>query len=207
MKPGNKESSKGTEKCNLFNNNFVSLFNKEVLDTTAETPEQNRSIQIEATSEAVCKLPDASKENKALVYDEIGNFVSRKCSHTFSLRLVMCQNCLYKVINPETRKIGKITPIPKEGIKADVTCCRSIGLLCCCSKVLAQLVLVAICEIVLQQVHASQYVFPRKRSATLQLVVFPDKLLIGVTIIRMMTTLYSFYISPKILKHLHMILC
>ena len=68
------------------------------------------------------------------------------------------------------------TPIFKEGNKADVKCYRPIGLLCTCSKVFEKLLFDAIFELVKDQLHANQYGFRKHRSATLQLLVFLDKL-------------------------------
>ena len=68
------------------------------------------------------------------------------------------------------------TPIFKQGNKADVKCYRPIGLLCICSKIIEKLLFDAIFELLKDQLHANQYGFRKHRSATLQLLVFLDKL-------------------------------
>ena len=55
-------------------------------------------------------------------------------------------------------------------------CYSPICLLCSCSKVFEKLLFDAIYELVKDQLHANQYGFRKHRSATLQLLVFLDKL-------------------------------
>ena len=73
--------------------------------------------------------------------------------------------------------MSRVTPTFREGNKADLTCYRTIGLLCCCSKVLKKTKFDAISELVASQFHASQNSLREKRFATPQQLVFLDKLL------------------------------
>ena len=78
LRLGKKSSSIETEKCNNFNENFVSVVSKKTMDTPKGTPQQIKLIAIQVTSEAVCKFLDKLEENKAKGHDEIGNFVLRQ---------------------------------------------------------------------------------------------------------------------------------
>ena len=67
------------------------------------------------------------------------------------------------------------TPIFKKGNKADVSNCRPISLLCCCSKVFENIFDV-VYEHVRKTVHENQFGLRKNRSATLQLRFFLDKI-------------------------------
>ena len=111
-------------------------------------------------------------------HDEIANIVLRQCSHTFSLWLVMIfQPYLTQVTYPKTWKTGEVTPTFREGNKADVTCFRPISLLSCCWRV-SEEIFDSSYELVRHQLDASQYGFGKNFSATLQLLLFLDKLFV-----------------------------
>ena len=171
------ESVSKTEHCNLFNDYFISVFNQQTLEMPSTTPPLNRLNQIRVTPETVSKLLASLKEDKAMGYDKIGNIILKQCSHTLCKSLAMIfQTCLNKGTYPKVWKTGQVTPIVKEGNKADVKCYRPICLLCSCSKIFEKLLFDAFYELVKDKLHAKQYGFQKHRSATLQLLVFLNKL-------------------------------
>ena len=174
LKNGSKESVSKTEQCNMFNDYFI---NKQTLEMPSTTPPLNRLKQIRVTPETVSKLLASLKEDKAMGYDKIGNLILKLCSHTLCKSLAMIfLTCLNKDTYHKVWKTGQVTPIFKEGNKADVKCYRPICLLCSCSKVFEKLLFDAIYELVKDQLHANQYGFRKHRPATLQLLGFLDKL-------------------------------
>ena len=64
----------------------------------------------------------------------------------------------------------------KEGNKADVSCYRPISLLCCCSKKLEKVIFDRIYKHTKDRLHESQFGVRKQRSATIQLLVFLDRL-------------------------------
>ena len=73
--------------------------------------------------------------NKSMNHDKIGNLVLKKCHNTLSASLTLIfQTCLNEGSFPDTWKLSHVTPIFKEGNRADVSCYKPISLLCCCSK-------------------------------------------------------------------------
>ena len=157
VKNGSKEPVSKTEQCNMFNDYFISVFNKQTLEMPSTTPPLNRLNQIRVTPETVAKLLASLKEDKAMGYDKIGNLILKQCSHPLCKSLAMIvQTCLNTGTYPKVWKTGQVSPIFKEGNKADVKCYRPICLLCCCSKVLEKLLFDAIYELVKDQLHAKE---------------------------------------------------
>ena len=117
-----------------------------ILNTANYTEEQISDILFELN-------PD-----KSTGPDKIGNTLLKKCHKTLckSLKLIF-RTCLNKQCYPSYWKICQITPIVKEGNKADVTCYRPISLLCCCSKVLEKLLFDKIYCFFHSKFHTSQY--------------------------------------------------
>ena len=64
----------------------------------------------------------------------------------------------------------------QDGDKKDVTCYRPINLLSCISKVLERIIFDEIYPLVQEKLHTKQFGFRRKRSATLQLLLFLDRI-------------------------------
>ena len=100
--------------------------------------------------------------------------------HTLCKWLAMIfQTCLNKGTYPKVWKTGQVTPIFKEGNKADFkSAIAPVSLLCSCSKIFwKNLLFDAIYELVKDQLHANQIRFPKNTDQqTLQLLVFLDKL-------------------------------
>ena len=55
-------------------------------------------------------------------------------------------------------------------------CYRPISLLCCCSKILEKVIFDGIYKHTKDRLHESQFGFRKRRSATIQLLVFLDRL-------------------------------
>ena len=109
--------------------------------------------------------------------DEIGNWILKYCSYTLCQSLATpSQTCLNKDKYPTIWKTCQVTPFFEEGNKVDVKCYRNISLLFCCSNVYEKVMFDALYETVKDRLHASQYGFRKKCSATLQHLTFLDRL-------------------------------
>ena len=71
VKNGSKESVSKSEQCNMFNDYFIRVFNKQTLEMPSTTPPLNRLNQIRVTPETVSKLLASLKEDKAMGYDKL----------------------------------------------------------------------------------------------------------------------------------------
>ena len=79
--------------------------------------------------------------NKSNGPDNFGNIIFIFCSATLSKSLVLLfQTMTNKGKFPSIWKISQITPIYKEGSKAEVNCYRPISLLCCVSKIFEKVI-------------------------------------------------------------------
>ena len=79
--------------------------------------------------------------NKSTGPDNLGKIIIRNCAKTLCKSLLLLfQTILNKGIFPELWKLSQITPVYKEGSKADVNRYRPKGLLCCVSKLLERIV-------------------------------------------------------------------
>ena len=79
-----------------------------------------------------------------------------------------------KSVNPSYCKISQVSPVIKEGNKADVCCYRPICLLCCISKVFEKNLFDQLYEHSRHKLHENQFGFRRQRSAVVQLLLFLD---------------------------------
>ena len=86
------------------------------------------------------------------------------------------QTCLNKATYPKTWRQSKVSPILKEGNRADVTFYHPINLLCFYTKVSEKLLFDAICDVVRDQLQTPEKTFRKDCSATLELLVLLDKL-------------------------------
>ena len=110
------------------------------------------------------------KHGKSTGPDRIGNLLLQKCHPTIGKSLALIfQTCVNKGKYPTQWKLCQVTPIFKEGNRADVSCYRPISLLCC------GVLFDEICKIVKGTLNPNQFGFRRKRSATVQLSMFLDK--------------------------------
>ena len=162
-------ASINVEKAEVFNQYFASVFTKSnrqpgnepnnILNSANYTEEQISDISIELN-------PD-----KSTGPDKIGNTLLKKCLKALckTIKLIF-RTCLNKQCYPNYWKISQISPIFKEGNKADVTCYCPISLLCCCSKVLEKLHFDKIYCFFHSNFHTSKYGLRKRRSATLQLI-------------------------------------
>ena len=176
MRNGSNVSTNGNEKCELFNDYFVGVFGKSEmkLDSTSEPGTLN---QLKVNQNQISDIMEHLNVNKSMGHDKIGNLVLKKCHSTLSKSLTLIfQTCLNKGSFPETWKLSQVTPIFKEGNKADVSCYRPISLLCCCSKILEKVIFDGIYKRTRDRLHESQFSFRERRSATIQLLVFLDRL-------------------------------
>ena len=89
---------------------------------------------------------------------------------------MLFQTTLNKGSFPELWKLSQITPVYKEGSKADVNCCRSISLLYCVSKLLERIIFKRIYSNCRDSLFENQFGFRQRRSATTQLLLFLNSL-------------------------------
>ena len=75
---------------------------------------------------------------------------------------------------PSYWKINQVSPVFKEGNKADVSCYRPIRLLCCISKVFEKILFDQLYEHSRHKLHENKFGFRRQRSAVVQLLLFLD---------------------------------
>ena len=168
-------ASINVEKAEVYNQYFASVFSKSNMQPGNEP--NNILNSTNYTEEEISDIMFELNPDKPTGPDKIGNTLLKKCHKTLckSLKLIF-RTCLSKQCYPSYWKICQITPIFKEGNKADVTCYRPISLLCCCSKVLEKLLFDRIYCFFHSKFHTSQYGFRKRRLATLQLIYFLDKI-------------------------------
>ena len=181
VKLNNIEASDDTEKANLFNTYFCSVFNDSETEPNTDSPTEqtNNNLKllatIKCTPENIEEILKSLEVKKSTGPDKLGNNILKACSKSLSKSLgFIFQTCLNKGVFPTTWKYSQITPIFKEGNKADVNCYRPISLLCCCSKVFEKFLFDSIYEHVKSYLHKNQFGFRKRRSATLQLLLFLD---------------------------------
>lgn len=174
VKLGDLEASDDFTKAELFNEYFASVFNQ--LDQVTIDLNRRELNTLNCNELKISKILNALDTNKSTGPDKIGNLLLKKCCDTLSKSLsLVFQTCTNKGIYPEYWKLSQVTPIFKDGNKANVSCYRPISLLSCCSKVCEKLIFDEIYEHVRDKLHANQFGFRKKRSATLQLLAFLDK--------------------------------
>ena len=123
-------ASINVEKAEVFNQYFASVFTKSNMQPGNEP--NNILNSANYTEEQISDILFELNPDKSTGPDKNGNTLLKKCHKTLckSLKLIF-RTCLNKQCYPSYWKICQITPIFKEGKKADVTCYRPIRLLCC----------------------------------------------------------------------------
>ena len=126
------------------------------------------------------KVKKLEKDVAKSAEDDLADYektIFEACHETLSKSLTFIfQTCINKGIFPSIWKTSQVAPIFKEGNKADVSCYRPISLLCCCSKILEKVIFDALYSKVKDKLHDSQFGFRKRRSATVQLLLFLDKI-------------------------------
>ena len=113
--------------------------------------------------------------NKSTGPDNIGNIVLKNCYKSLPKSLLLLYKTVRnKYVYPSYWKISQVSPVFKEGNKADVSCYRPISLLCCISKVFEKIFFDQLYEHSRHKLHEKQFDFRRQRSAVVQLLLFLD---------------------------------
>ena len=163
-----------TKKRQNFNRYFISVFSKCEKVTTTYT---NKSLnKLTCSEKRIGDILFDLNPDKSTGPDRIGNLILKKCHKTLCKPMkLLFQACINRQWFPTYWKISQVTPIFKEGSKADVTYYGPISLLCCSSKVFEKLIFDKIYYFFERKLHPSQYGFRKRRSATLQLITFLDQ--------------------------------
>ena len=113
--------------------------------------------------------------NKSNGPDKFGNIIFKVCSATLSKSLVLFfQTMSNKGKFPSIWKISQITPIYKEGSKAEVNCYSPIRVLCCVSKIFEKVIFDEIYYHCRHRLNDNQFGLRKNRSATTQFLLFLD---------------------------------
>ena len=126
------------------------------------------------------QVSDIMKElnvSKSTGHEKIGNLVLKMCHHTLTLSLTFIfKTCPNKRQYPNAWNTSQVTPMLMEGKIAHVSCYRPITLLCCCSKVFEKVIFDALYRKNRDRLVDSQYGFPNRRSATIPLLLFLNRI-------------------------------
>ena len=175
IKFGNEKASSDSEKATLFNLFFKSVYNSKEPSQMIYTKSKLNFIKTSRLE--IEELSQNLDMNKSTGPDNLGNIILRNCAKTLSKSLLLLfQTILNKEIFPELWKLSQITPVYKEGSKADVNCYRPISLLCCVSKLLERIVFNRIYSHCKDNLFENQFGFRQRRSATTQLLLFLNSL-------------------------------
>ena len=163
----------GKDKAELFSNYFVSIFNdQDEIRITSTNASLNTVNCLEKKCLALKNLKKRqvnwARQKRKPCSEKMSPNNWKTPSHN---RSNLCQQ---RKISHTVETLSS-DPIFKEGNRADVSCYRPITLLCCCSKVFEKIPFDEIYEFVKGTLNPSQFGFRRKRSATLQLLMFLDK--------------------------------
>ena len=130
---------------------------------------------VHITEKLITDISSKLQLNKSNGPDNFGNIIFKFCSASLSKSLVLLfQTMSNKGKFPSIWKISQITPICKEGSKAEVNCYRPISLLCCVSKIFEKVIYDKIYYHCRHRLNKIQFGFRKNRSATTQLLFFLD---------------------------------
>ena len=162
------------DRANLFNSFFQSVFTKKKQSITPDhTKREVNDIQI--TEKKIKTVLESLLLNKSTGPDNIGNIVLKNCCKSLPKSLLLLyKTVMNKSVYPSYWKISQVSPVFKEGNKADVSCYRPISLLCCISKVFEKILFDHLYEHSRHKLHENQFGFRRQRSAVAQLLLFLD---------------------------------
>ena len=160
-------------KAELFNSFFQKVYSNKVNYKPAVLRRKLNSLHI--TEKLITDISSKIQLNKSNGPDNFGNIIFNFCSTTLSKSLVLLfQTMSNKGKFPSIGKISQITPIYKEGSKAEVNCYRPISLLCCASKILGKVTFDEIYYHCRHRLYENQFGFRMNRSATTQLLLDLD---------------------------------
>ena len=176
---GSVSATSPTEKANLFNEFFYSVFNS----TSVSFPSSSLSLlpfpdsslcSIDISEEEVYCVLTSLDPSKATGGDGIPPLILKYCADSLSKPLLhLFSLCLSKSYLPKEWRRHYITPIYKSGDKSSVLNYRPISLLCCVAKVLECLVYDKVSNFVVNSIISDfQFGFVQKRSTLQQLLLY-----------------------------------
>ena len=135
-----KTATTDSEKCNLFNDFFSDVFNKDGKINEPSVYPKQRLNYLRISEEEIERQLLGLQANKACGPDNIGNIILKNApALAKSLKLIF-QTCLNKGKFPESWKTSEIIPIYKENDKADITQYRPISLMKNVSKIFEKVI-------------------------------------------------------------------
>jgi hypothetical protein len=177
MELDQKKAVSDSEKANLFNDFFTSVFN---LNEATSLPEIKKVINPRLTSlqvdhDMVRKLLVGLDANKALGPDKIPTKVLKECASEVAESLTYLFNkSLQLGLFPTPWKDANVCPVYKKGRKKDIRNYRPISLLSIVSKVLERCVYQRLIEVLGKDIHYLQHGFMKDRSTNTQLLLVYD---------------------------------
>ena len=160
----------------MFNSFFVSVFNQKDTNFHPKYPRKNLNW-FRINQGRVETLLEDRKIGKSSGSDKIWNILLRNAAKGLSKSVTLIfQTIINKGTYPNQWKFGQICPVFKDGDKKDVTCYRPKSLLSCISKVLERIIFDEIYPLVQEKLHTKQFGFRKKKSTTLQLLLFLDRI-------------------------------
>ena len=160
-------------KAEFFNSFFQKVYSNKVDYKPAVLRRKLSSLHI--TEKLITDISRKLQLNKSNGPDNFGNIIFKFCSATLSKSLVLLfQTMSNKGKFPSIWKKSQITPIYKEGSKAEVNCYRPISLLCCVSKIFEKVIFDEIYYHCGHSLNENQFGFRKNRSETTQLLLFLD---------------------------------
>ena len=174
MKLGDETADDRDSVCNLFAKYFNSVFNPPVSNFQFQEPifdPFQSQCDVNALPEftfSESQVQDALKSfniHKVSSPDGIPMMFLMNLSLSLSLPLsILFNKSLNERRFPTKWKLSYVSPIFKDGDKADISNYRPISILCAMSKLFERLVFTALFEQIKQRIHHSQHGFFSKRS-------------------------------------------
>ena len=174
-----KQVQTDTDKANLFNNWFASVYNiaTQLLESDELVNTEPRIItsSIHFSVRDIVKILSNLNVNKSRGPDNIPNIFLKKCAESLAPSIyLLLRTAANKHKFPSAWKDATIVPLFKKGDKSCVEMYRPVALLCTISKVYERILYDAIYAHVKDDINSSQYGFSRNKSAVLQLLDYVD---------------------------------
>jgi len=162
-----------TDKANLFNNHFYSIFTKSSPSTISCYDNLISFSNIIITEEEVYDCLNNLDITKAMGPDGIPPIVLSKCASVLyrPLHHLFCLTVKYGYL-PSEWNIHKVIPIFKSGDRTQVKNYRPISLLSITSKVLERIIFNKTITHISSMINLAQFGFLKNKSTTQQLILF-----------------------------------
>ena len=161
MHYGSKLSQSCSETAQLFNEDFYSVYNKNISYSSSVTVATNRRLShINISINNVWTSITSSDSSKASGIDNLNPKVLKYCAASLSKPIyhLFCESISHGQL-PTEWKIHHIIPIFKSGNRSQVNNYRPVSLLCIISKVLQQIVCNHVIEFLFNSISIYQFGF------------------------------------------------